>query len=57
MGNNPYSPHTEADRAAMLRRIGVPSVDALLGAIPKDALHPTLGVGPGMSELEVQRHL
>ena len=57
MGDNPYSPHTEADRAAMLARIGVRSVDELFAAIPKDALRPPLGVGAGLSEQEVQAHL
>jgi glycine dehydrogenase subunit 1 len=57
VGNNPYSPHTEADRAAMLDRIGVRDIDELLGAIPKDARHPKLGIGPGLSEMEVQAHL
>ena len=54
---NPYSPHTAADRAAMLARIGVKSVDDLFGAIPRDARAPGLGIGPGMSEQEVQAHL
>jgi glycine dehydrogenase subunit 1 len=57
VGNNPYSPHTEADRTAMLARIGVRDIDELLGAIPKDARHPKLDVAPGMSEMEVQTHL
>jgi glycine dehydrogenase subunit 1 len=57
VGQNPYSPHTEADRAAMLKRIGVRGVDDLLTAIPKDALGPKLGIGPGLSEMEVQAHL
>jgi glycine dehydrogenase subunit 1 len=57
VGNNPYSPHTEADRRAMLERIGVRDIDELLGAIPKDARHPKLGVPAGMSEMEVQAHL
>jgi glycine cleavage system P protein (glycine dehydrogenase) subunit 1 len=57
VGNNPYSPHTDTDRAAMLERIGVRDIDELLGAIPKDARHPKLGVGPGLSEMEVQAHL
>ncbi len=57
MGQNPYSPHTEADRAAMLARIGVRSVDELFAAIPKDARAPKLGIAPGMSEQEVQAHL
>src|SRR5881296_218727 len=41
----------------MLDRIGVRSVDDLLTAIPKDARHPKLGIGRGLSELEVQAHL
>jgi len=57
VADNPYSPHTDADRAAMLERIGVRSVDDLLTAIPKDARVKQLGVGPGMSEQEVQAHL
>jgi glycine dehydrogenase subunit 1 len=54
---NPYSPHTDADRAAMLERVGVRSVDELLTAIPKDALRPKLGLPAGMSEIEIQAHL
>jgi glycine dehydrogenase subunit 1 len=57
MAGNPYSPHTDADRAEMLARVGVKSVDELFGAIPKDARAPKLGIGPGMSEQEVQAHL
>ena len=40
MGNNPYSPHTEADRAEMLARIGVTDIDELLGAIPAERNEP-----------------
>jgi glycine cleavage system P protein (glycine dehydrogenase) subunit 1 len=54
---NPYSPHTDQDRAAMLERIGVRSIDELLGVIPQEARRPKLGLAPGMSEMEVQRHL
>ena len=57
MGQNPYSPHTDRDRAAMLARIGVRSVDELLGAIPADARGPSLGVPAGLSEAEVQLEL
>ena len=53
MGQNPYSPHTDDERAAMLARIGVKSVDDLFAAIPKDASAPKLGIAPGMSEQEV----
>jgi glycine dehydrogenase subunit 1 len=41
----------------MLAKIGVKSVDELFDAIPKDARAPKLGIGPGMSEQEVQAHL
>jgi glycine dehydrogenase subunit 1 len=54
---NPYSPHTPADRRAMLAAIGARDIDALIGAIPADARRPALGIGPGMSEQEVQAHL
>jgi glycine dehydrogenase subunit 1 len=57
VGRNPYSPHTEADRRAMLDAIGVQGIGDLLGAIPADARRPALGIGPGLSELEVQAHL
>ena len=57
MNQNPYSPHTTADRAAMLARIGITSVDDLLSAVPKDARGPAMGVPAGLSELEVQAHL
>jgi len=57
VGQNPYSPHTEADRAAMRGRIGITSVDELLAAVPKDARGPAMGVPPGLSEMEVHAHL
>jgi glycine dehydrogenase subunit 1 len=41
----------------MLARIGVKTIDDLFTAIPKDARAPKLGIGPGMSEQEVQAHL
>ena len=57
MGQNPYSPHTDADRAAMLVRIGITSVDELLTAVPADARGPAMGVPPGLSELEIQAQM
>ena len=57
MGQNPYSPHTAADRAAMLARVGIKSVDELLTAVPKDARGPAMGVPAGLSELEIQAHM
>ena len=41
----------------MLEAVGVAGVDDLLGAIPQAARRPRLGIGPGMSEQEVQAHL
>src|SRR5256714_4518747 len=57
MGQNPYSPHTDADRAAMLATIGISSVDELLTAVPTDARGPAMGVPAGLSEAEIQVHL
>ena len=57
MNKNPYSSHTEADRAAMLERVGIKSVDELLEAVPKDARGPAMGVPAGLSELEIQAHM
>jgi glycine cleavage system P protein (glycine dehydrogenase) subunit 1 len=57
VGQNPYSPHTDADRATMLARVGIRSVDELLTAVPKDARGPAMGVPPGLSEAEVQLHM
>ena len=57
MGQNPYSPHTDADRAAMLERIGIGSVDELLSAVPADARGPAMGVPAGMSEAEIHVHM
>jgi glycine dehydrogenase subunit 1 len=54
---NPYSPHTPADRAAMLEAIGVRSVDELLTAIPPDARGARMGVPEGLTEAEVTAHL
>jgi glycine dehydrogenase subunit 1 len=53
-----YLPHTEADRAGMLRRIGVGSIDELFVDIPADKRVDGLLDLPRMKgELEVERHL
>ncbi len=53
-----YLPHTDADRAAMLARIGVASVDDLFADIPADKhLDGLLGLPPAKSEIEVERIL
>jgi glycine dehydrogenase subunit 1 len=53
LARNPYSPHTDDDRRAMLARLGIAKVDDLLTAIPADARSPDLGVPSGLTEAEV----
>jgi len=53
-----YLPHTEADRAGMLRKIGVGSVDDLFVDIPAGKrLAGLLDLPTTKSEIEVERHL
>jgi len=49
----PYIPHTDADRAAMLAAIGVPSVAALFEDVPAEHRFPTLNLPPAASEMEI----
>jgi glycine dehydrogenase subunit 1 len=52
----PFTPHTEADVAAMLDSIGAPSLDALFDEIPADLVCGSLsGVPHGLSEMAVTR--
>ncbi|RME72223.1 MAG: glycine dehydrogenase, partial [Chloroflexi bacterium] len=48
-----YIPNTEADREAMLKTIGVDSVEALFEAIPADVRFPRLNLHRPLSEIEV----
>ncbi|MGL4943591.1 MAG: aminomethyl-transferring glycine dehydrogenase subunit GcvPA [Thermoguttaceae bacterium] len=55
-----YQSHTDNDRAAMLQRIGVASVDALFETIPdalrlREALPVGTPNGDGLTELELER--
>ena len=52
-----YVPHSNEDREAMLRAIGVAGSEDLFHDIPADVRHPHLDLPPGMSEPEVIRHL
>jgi len=53
-----YLPHTEADRAGMLRKIGVGSIEELFVDIPADKRLPgLLDLPRTKSEIEVERHL
>ena len=53
-----YLPHTDADRALMLRKIGVGSIDDLFVDIPADKrVEGLLDLPTSKSEIEVERHL
>ncbi len=53
----PYIAATDADRAAMLGRIGVGSVDELFSDIPASARFPELDLPPPLSEMEAMREI
>jgi len=52
-----YIPNTGADRAAMLKTIGVASVDDLFYDVPASARNPKLNLPRALSELELSREL
>ena len=52
-----YAPNTDADRAAMLRTIGVESIDELFVDIPVEHRDPELDLPPALPETDVIRHL
>ncbi|MFQ5860930.1 MAG: aminomethyl-transferring glycine dehydrogenase subunit GcvPA [Dehalococcoidia bacterium] len=54
---SPYSPNTEEDRSAMLRAVGVASIEELFSDIPEAYRDPWLNLPPPLSELELGREL
>ncbi len=52
-----YIPNTEADRAAMLKTIGVDSIDALFSDVPASVKYPKLNLPRALSELELSREI
>ncbi len=52
-----YAPNTDADRAAMLRTVGVESIDDLFVDIPVQHRDPVLDLPPALPEIDVIRHL
>ena len=53
----PYLPHTNGDRDAMLKEIGVRTFDELLSHIPKEIRAKELALEPGLSELELTQRI
>ena len=52
-----FFPHTEADREAMLRTIGVQRVADLFQAVPAAQRFPKLNLPPAMTEMEILAEL
>jgi glycine dehydrogenase subunit 1 len=52
-----YIPITDADRAEMLRVIGVERVEELFAAVPEDVRYPELKLPAPMSEIALRREL
>lgn len=49
----PYLPHTDEDRASMLKALGINSLEDLLVSIPKKLRDFELNLPPGKSEIEI----
>ncbi|MEX2446189.1 MAG: aminomethyl-transferring glycine dehydrogenase subunit GcvPA [Dehalococcoidia bacterium] len=54
---NPYIPNTDADRALMLQRLGVDSVERLFDVLPAEHRDPELDVPPALAEADLVRLL
>lgn len=54
---SPYLPHTDAERSAMLREIGVSSADELFQDIPEKFRNVQFKLPPPLSELELKKEL
>ncbi len=53
----PFIPATDRDRAAMLERIGLGSVEELFSDLPEGARFPDLDLPPALSELEIMAEM
>ena len=52
-----FIPHTDIDRAAMLKVIGVESIDELFHDVPAALRYPSLDLPAPTSELEILHEL
>ena len=53
----PYIPNTDADRAAMLARVGLASTEELFKELPTDQRDPLIDLPPSLGELDLLEHL
>ncbi len=47
-----YVPHTEAEREAMLKAVGIETMDDLFAHLPKETIAKKINIGKGLSESE-----
>jgi glycine dehydrogenase subunit 1 len=52
-----FIPHTDADRAAMLRAVGISKLDDLFGDVPEKYRFPALNLPPAQTEMEISAEL
>jgi glycine dehydrogenase subunit 1 len=52
-----YIPHTDADRAAMLRTVGIEKLEDLFKDVPAQNRFPSLNLPPAFTEMEVSAEL
>lgn len=52
-----FIPHTEAERAAMLKVLGVSQVEELLEGLPLAHRHPPYNLPGALTEMELARHM
>jgi glycine dehydrogenase subunit 1 len=52
-----FNPHTDTDRAEMLKTIGVGSIEELFAPIPESVRFPTLDLLPRLTEMEAAARL
>ncbi|MBI3151548.1 MAG: glycine dehydrogenase, partial [Chloroflexi bacterium] len=52
-----YIPISPAERDAMLKTVGVKSLDDLFDAVPKKHRFPELNLPPALTEMEAAAHL
>lgn len=53
----PFIPRTDRDRAAMLERLGLSSIEELFSDLPESVRYPELDLPPPLSELEIMREI